>query len=442
MSRSGGLGKPTTVRSANGLRVAIVGAGPAGAALATLLVQDGHDVVLFDDGKRPEIVVGESLIPAGIPPLRRLGVEDAVAAIGMHKPGATLTWSPTHRFAFRFARYAKWMVPYAYNVPRREFDAVLLARAEVVGARRVTMRAGLARGGDPNGAELVLAPDAIAATGWPAPDLVVDATGRARVSARLLEIPATTGPRNDVAYFAHFENYAWDAEPGQVLIDRLDGGWSWRIPLNARLSLGVVLNRAAAARLGATPEERLTAAIAANSILAATVSGAQRVTDVATYSNYQLISTRGIGPGWAAIGDAFGFVDPMLSPGVCVALRSAEMLAACLAPFGGARTAADPATLAKACEPYARELTHLLGAWMELISYLYDGRMLALFRAGSDMMTERGGRFAQAIQDHIESNIAGLASGTSITSRYSLGLLRFLGRHGLRGVSPATLAIQ
>ena len=152
--------------NANGLRVAIVGAGPAGAALATLLVQEGHDVVLFDDGKRPEIVVGESLIPAGIPPLRRLGVEDAVAAIGMHKPGATLTWSATHRFAFRFARYRKWMVPYAYNVPRREFDAVLLARAEEVGARRLTMRAGLARGhGD---AELVLAPEAIAATGWPA----------------------------------------------------------------------------------------------------------------------------------------------------------------------------------------------------------------------------------------------------------------------------------
>lgn len=428
------------MRNAKGLRVAIVGAGPAGAALATLLVQDGHDVVLFDDERRPEIVVGESLIPAGIPPLRRLGVEDAVAAIGMHKPGATLTWSPTHRFSFRFARYEKWMVPYAYNVPRREFDAVLLARAEAVGARRVTMRAGLTRGG--GDAELVLAPDAVAATGWPAPDLVVDATGRARVSARLLEIPATTGPRNDVAHFAHYDGYAWDAEPGQVLIDRLDGGWSWRIPLNARLSVGVVLNRAAAAKLGATPEERLAAAIAANPILHATVGGARPLTDVATYSNYQLISTRGIGPGWAAIGDAFGFVDPMLSPGVCVALRSAEMLAACLAPFRGSRETAGPAALAKASEPYARELTHLLAAWMELIAYLYDGRMLALFRAGSDMMAERGGRFAQAVQDHIEANIAGLASGTSITSRYSLGLLRFLGRHGLRGVSPATLAIQ
>jgi flavin-dependent dehydrogenase len=430
------------MQDARGLRVAIVGAGPAGAALATLLTQDGHDVVLFDDERRPDLVVGESLIPAGIPPLRRLGIEERVAAIGMQKPGATLTWSPTHRFAFRFARYQAWMVPYAYNVPRREFDQILLERAEAVGARRITMRAGFVRGSAGDGAELTLTPETCAAAGWTAPDLLVDATGRARVSARLLEIPATTGPRNDVAHFAHYEGYAWSEEPGQVLIDRLDGGWSWRIPLNERLSLGVVLNRAAAAKLGATPEARLAAAIASHDVLAATVANARQVTGVATYSNYQLISTRGIGPGWAAIGDAFGFVDPMLSPGVMIALRSAEMLAACLAPWRASRAHGDPAALATALAPYARELTAHLSAWMELIGYLYDGRMLALFRAGSDMMAERGGRFAQALQDHIEANIAGLASGTSITSRYSMGLLRFLGRHGLRGVSPDALAIQ
>ena len=430
------------MQGAPGLRVAIVGAGPAGAALATVLTRDGHDVVLFDDERRPELVVGESLIPAGIPPLRRLGVEEAVAAIGMAKPGATLTWSPAHRFAFRFERYRRWMVPYAYNVPRREFDRVLLARAEEVGARRVCMRAEIARGGQTGGAEVVLGAEARAATGWPAPDLIVDATGRARVSARLLAIAATTGPRNDVAHFAHFTGYAWTEEPGQVLIDRLDGGWSWRIPLNERLSLGVVLNRAAAARLGATPETRLAAAIAGHEGLAATVAGARQVSGVATYSNYQLISTRGIGPGWAAVGDAFGFVDPMLSPGVMVALRSAEMLAARLRPWRTSRHASDPVALERALAPYARELTALLASWMELVSYLYDGRMLALFRAGSDMMAERGGRFAQALQDHVEANIAGLASGTSITSRYSLGLLRFLGRHGLRGVAPDALAIQ
>ena len=423
------------------LRVAIVGAGPAGAALATLLAQGGHDVVLFDDERRPELVVGESLIPAGIPPLRRLGVEDAVAAIGMKKPGATFTWTPQHRFTFTFARYRKWMVPYAYNVPRRAFDQVLLARAEEVGARRIALRAGRERG--TNGVELLLAADTARATGWDTvPDLVVDASGRTRTAARVLGIDAHVGPRNYVAHFAHFEGYQWDDAPGQVMIGRLEGGWSWRIPLNERLSVGIVLNRAAAARLGGTPEERLAAAIASSPPLAFSVGGAQRVTGVATYSNYQLISTRGHGPGWAAVGDAFGFVDPMLSPGVMVALRSAELVADALASWRGRGTDATPAALAAGLAPSAQRFTALLRAWMELVSYLYDGRMLALFRAGDDMMAERGGRLAQALQDHIEANVAGLASGTSITSRYSLGLLRFLGRHGLRGVAPGPLAIE
>ena len=51
---------------------------------------------------------------------------------------------------------------------------------------------------------------------------------------------------------------------------------------------------------------------------------------MATYANYQLISARGSGAGWAMVGDAFGFVDPMLSPGLCMAMSSAERLAAAI----------------------------------------------------------------------------------------------------------------
>ena len=60
------------------MRVAIIGAGPAGATLATLLASEGTDVTLFDDGRRPELLVGESLIPALVPILQRLGVEPDV----------------------------------------------------------------------------------------------------------------------------------------------------------------------------------------------------------------------------------------------------------------------------------------------------------------------------------------------------------------------------
>ena len=59
--------------------VGIIGSGPAGAALASLLALKGIEVTLFDDGRRPELVVGESLIPAVIPVLRKLGLEERAA---------------------------------------------------------------------------------------------------------------------------------------------------------------------------------------------------------------------------------------------------------------------------------------------------------------------------------------------------------------------------
>src|SRR5262245_62864155 len=111
------------------LRVAIVGAGPSGAALGILIARAGGDVTLFDDGRHPPLLVGESLVPAVIPILRRLGFEEEAAGFSQVKPGVSFIWSKTDRFAFTFARFAPAVVPYAYNIPRPRFDVALAARA-------------------------------------------------------------------------------------------------------------------------------------------------------------------------------------------------------------------------------------------------------------------------------------------------------------------------
>jgi flavin-dependent dehydrogenase len=301
----------------------------------------------------------------------------------------------------------------------------------------------MARGGvdEP---ELVIDADSRQLVGWDAhPDLLIDATGRTRVGVRLLDIEARLGPRDDVAHFAHYEGYAWDEPPGYVLIGKVAGGWSWRIPLRDRISVGVVVRRDIAAALGDTPLARLEAAIAASPELAATLHGATRVSDAATYSNYQLVTTRGFGRGWVAIGDAFGFVDPMLSPGTSVALRSAEDLADVLTPAIRAHHEGRPLpSLDEGLAGYATRMTELLDAWMELVEYLYDGRMFALIKAGTEMVAERGDKIAYIMRDQAEMNVALLASGTAITSRTRRAALRFMGRYGLRGVSPVPLAID
>ena len=428
------------------MRVAILGAGPAGSALAIFLTRLGADVTLFDDGRRPELLVGESLVPAVVPILQRLGLEAETAACGPVKPGVSFIWPGGTRFSFSFARFAPAVFPYAYNIARPQFDEAVIARATAAGVHRVVTRARLQPGrSSGTTAELVLDPETLAAApalGGRQPDLIVDATGRGRHAARVLDIPAHLGPRKDVAHFAHFENFNWDDVPGQVLIARGEAGWSWCIPLKDRLSVGIVLGQDDAARLGRTPEERLGRAIALDSWLSGVVGDGKQVTAVATYSNYQLISQRGFGPGWVMVGDAFGFVDPMLSPGVFLALRSAELVADALAPVLRRRAAVSPAELAAALRSYARAQSAMLAAWSELIAYFYDGRMVALLRAGRDWMDGRPSALKTAMQSHIERNIALQATGAATTSRYSRGLLRFLGRYGLRGVDPTPLAIK
>jgi len=249
--------------------VGVIGSGPSGAALASFLAMKGVDVTLFDDGRRPDLIVGESLIPSIIPVLRKLGLEERVAGIGLYKPGVSFTFGAEEEIDFCFKSVEGCDMPtYAYNVPRPAFDALLDERATELGARRVPARARIERAGEEG---LRLADETLALAPWLGgrqPDLLVDSTGRSRLFARTLEIPSDLGPRRDVAYFAHYHGFK-DKEPsGQVIIGRLAHGWSWRIPLRDCVSVGVVLNKDDAAPLGATPEERLENAIAQDPVLA------------------------------------------------------------------------------------------------------------------------------------------------------------------------------
>lgn len=406
--------------------VGIIGSGPSGATLASLLAMKGVDVTIFDDGRRPDLIVGESLIPSIIPVLRKLGIEERAAAICQYKPGVSFTFGLDEEIHFCFQSVAGCDLPtYAYNAPRPAFDRLFDERADELGAKRVRVRAKVERAGD----TLRLAGETLAQAPWLGgrqPDLLVDSTGRSRLFARTMEIPAEVGPRKDVAYFAHYEGFAEPEPRGQVIIGRLESGWSWRIPLPGRLSVGVVLNKDDAAPLGTTPEDRLEAAIDRDPVLAVAGKGRRRVTEVATYTNYQLVSDRGHGPGWAMTGDAFGFVDPMLSPGMWLALRSAELLTERLDDL--------PA--------YSREMRKLIKAWMELIQYFYDGRMFAMYHTGVAFERQYPGRISQTLHSFFDRQIACMASGATTTSRFGQGMLHFMARHGIWRADPAALAIR
>lgn len=434
--------QPGVARTSSKLRIAVVGGGPSGSTLAALLADRGFSVTMFDDGRRPEMIVGESLIPAVVPIFQRLGIEQKVAETGVVKPGVSFLFGEDEGIHFNFLPVAGRLPTYAYNVHRPQFDDVLLNRAIEAGVAHVPLRARLQKRTDKDAGtnEILLSPETLAAA--PSlygrqPDLIVDASGRVRTIAKLLEIPSKVGPRKDVAHFAHYEGFDPITPEGQVIIGRMASGWSWRIPLRDRLSVGIVLNRDDAAMLGKTAEERLERAILCDHDLSAAKGTFKRISPVATYTNYQLVSERGHGAGWVLAGDAFGFVDPMLSSGMFIALRSAEWLADEIIA-ADARGAGSLPDFTK----YSLEMHRLIMAWMELVGHWYSGGVFTFHRAGMARLKAHNHFFNRMMRRHVERNLACMATGASTTSAYSRGMLRFMTTHGLSGMDPAMLSIR
>lgn len=422
------------------IEVAIVGSGPAGCTLAALLAQRGIRTLVFDDDKRPELLVGESLLPRVIKLMRRLEIEERVKQFSQHKPGVAFISRDGSRLDFFFPQKAlKGMPNYAYNIPRPEYDNLLRTRAEELGVTFVKRRAELEKGSD--GREIQLTAECLASVpqlNGQHPKLLVDSTGRARAFARLLGIGSKRGQRNDVAYFAHFENFDVDAaREGQVVITTLSRGWSWRIPLPGRLSVGVVVDKSAAKEHGESPEERLESIISSEAFLKDAGKNRRRVTPVMTYTNYQLISDRGHGPGWVSTGDAFGFVDPMLSPGLFMAMHSADLLDQHVFA-NGLEILDEPKRLERAYAKVFGELLDWHESWSELIEYFYDGRMYALHAAGEQLSKQYGERaLPRLMERHLTTQITRLLSGVATRSRYGRQLLRFSLKHLVWDVEPA-----
>lgn len=407
--------------------VAILGGGPAGAALGTFLARAGVDVTLFDGGKRPPLIVGESLVPAVVPFLRALGIEDEVASYSTFKPGATFTFDEGDTMSFLFGEVRSATTPYSYNVPRDRLDRSVREAAVRAGVRFVPRHGRLHA--DAGGARVALAAESLEAAGLGAqPDFVVDAAGRVRLLGRLLELPVVEGGRRDTALHTHLEGVPLLHE-GHVHTDRLEHGWSWRIPLPGRVSVGLVIDAAVLREFGATAEEQFDAYLRHDRRLREWGAHAKRIAPVVKYTNYQLRHTRGVGPNWALLGDAFGFVDPVFSSGMLVGLDAAQELATTLLAGAG------PERLAR----YEAHVLHHLANWHRVAGWFYDGRLFTLLKLGDKKRDEFPWQW---VDPHFRKHLPRVFTGESTTKRYSTGLLGFMVRFALFATDPGPLAIR
>jgi len=408
--------------------VAILGGGPAASTLAILLARAGGRVALWHQPRSAPLIVGESLVPAIIPMLQQLGVEDEVRAYSTFKPGATFNLSDDLNFSFFFKQLTGTTATYAYNVPRERFDDTLLAAARSAGVRIFETPAGVVPVAGKEGVQLT--PETLAATDGfftQPPDLIVDATGRVRLLPKLLKIPSREGARKDTALFAHVDHTHLD-HAGHVHTTRLDHGWSWRIPLPGRVSLGMVVGAEFLPQFGATKEERYDNLLKQDSVLRTVAGNAKRISPVMEYTNYQLVSERMVGDGWALVGDTAGFIDPVFSSGLFLGMQSAFLLAAAIRD-------GSPA----AFQRYERDVIHHLETWHEIVSYYYSGRLFTCFKVGQML---RDSLLVKLAFPHMNKHLGRIFSGAASTSPYSVGLLRFAMKYGLKGEDPKNLAIR
>jgi flavin-dependent dehydrogenase len=312
----------------NNTDVLVIGGGPAGSTAATLLVERGYQVVLLEKEHHPRFHIGESLLPANLPILARLGVADEVKAIGMQKWGAEFIspWDDRHQ-TFEFAEGWNKSLPYAYQVRRSQFDEILFRRAVRAGAQAIegcrVREVEFLPGGA--GVQVDAAMEDGRSESWQA-RFLVDASGRDTFLGTRLKAKRRNTKHSSAALYGHFRGARryTDKRAGDISIYWFEHGWFWFIPLaDGTTSVGAVVWPYYTKTRTVPVREFFLATIRLCAPLAERLRAAELVADVTATGNYSYACDRAYGANYLLLGDAYAFIDPMFSSGVMLAMNSA-----------------------------------------------------------------------------------------------------------------------
>ncbi|HVC62312.1 MAG TPA: FAD-dependent oxidoreductase [Acetobacteraceae bacterium] len=370
--------------------VLVIGGGPAGSTAATLLAGRGRRVVLLDKDRHPRFHIGESLLPRNLAIFDRLGVREQVHALGVFKPGAEFISDETGTgVTFSFASGLDRHFTHCYQVPRAAFDATLLRHARDRGVTVAEETRVLDADFAPGGTAHVTARGPNGQTQQIAARFVLDASGRDCLLAGKFGLREPDKRMNTAAVYGHFRNVEerTGAQEGCISVHLVPDGWFWMIPLPDQImSVGFVGSADAfKARTGGMPA-LLTARIAASPSVAARMRAAEPVGEITGTANYSYRARAGWGEGWMLLGDAFGFLDPVFSSGVLLAMASAEL---------GADVADawldDPARGRMLARRAERRLHRAMDELSWLIRRINDPALRGMFLAPSNLFRMRDG---------------------------------------------------
>ena len=306
--------------------VLVVGGGPAGSTISTLLAERGRDVVMMEKAHHPRFHIGESLLPANVALFDKLGVRDEVERIGMPKFGVEFV-SPDHpEPAFvEFAEAWDKTMPYAWQVRRADLDDILFRNAARKGARTLEGYRVRDVAFDDAGATVQVELDDGAKQTWRT-RFLVDASGRDTLLANHFKCKQKNARHNSSAIYGHFTGATrLDGKmEGNITIFWFAHGWFWFIPLaDGSTSVGAVCWPYYLKSRGGKPMvEFFHETIASCKGLAARLQGATLLNDeVHATGNYSYSSSISSGERFLMLGDAYAFIDPVFSSGVFLAMQ-------------------------------------------------------------------------------------------------------------------------
>jgi flavin-dependent dehydrogenase len=394
--------------------VGIIGGGPAGSTAATLLAKAGRRVIVFEREKFPRFHIGESLLPFSTQTFDRLGVREKLDRAFLPKFGGEISAAcGTKGVKFYFKDGFRSTRDRAYQVTRSDFDKLLLDHARENGAEvheetevtkvkfmddRVNIDID-----NSNGAKSIEA------------RYLLDCSGRQTMVGSFFNLKKIYDHLQKFSLFAHYDGV--DRLPGldATLIRMVRGldRWFWLIPLTeTRTSVGVVMDTAAFRAQKLSPEDALEKFISEQPLMVERMKNARRVSPVYSAGDYSYRNVKFFGDRWLLAGDAAGFIDPVFSSGVFIAIMSAERAADALD-----EVLRDPSKQRRLFKEYSRAVNRIMDVYLRFVGTWYrrSKEFLEVFLNPTDTM-----QIAAAVNAVLAGN-----EGKSLAIKWRMWLFYF-----------------
>jgi flavin-dependent dehydrogenase len=313
--------------------VVVIGGGPAGSTVSTLCAQHGLKVALFERERFPRFHIGESLIPETYWVFRRLKMLDKMKASPFVKKYSVQFVNASGRESapFYFHDNKPHECSQTWQVIRSEFDTMMLDNAREQGVQvfqPARVQEVLFEGERAAGVRVLTE----AGSQEVRAKVVVDASGQSTMLQNRFKLRLWDPVLNKGAIWTYWEGAYRDTgkDEGATLVIQTTNrqGWWWYIPQHDNtISVGVVAPFDYLFKGRGSHEQTYNEEVEACPAVKKRLAPGRRATGYFATKDYSYRSKEVAGDGWVLVGDAFGFLDPLYSSGVLLALKSGELAA-------------------------------------------------------------------------------------------------------------------